>query len=72
MKISAIDNLIIFECDYCGMSEKVNKTLTKRSFMTKLNKFNRSHGWKCEHEFNKNTAIESSNKIIASLLEAAK
>ena len=68
MKVYAESSKIVFECEHCGVIERLDKIMKKRTFQGKLNKFYRQHGWKCEMELERQSrqkkAVAISDEII--------
>lgn len=64
MKLYAESSIIVFECEHCGLTERLDKAMKKRTFQGRLNKFHRQHGWKCERQARQEKAVAISDEII--------
>lgn len=67
MKIFALNDTIIFECDWCGDRLDFGAFKSKRAFVTKMNRFHRNHGYQCQFEFNRKESISQTFSIIEKL-----
>lgn len=69
MIIYAEDSVIILKCEHCGVTERLDKAMKKRTFQGKLNKFHRQHDWRCEMELERQVRLEEAAVISDEIIK---
>jgi hypothetical protein len=70
MLIFAEDNQIVFECEYCRTTDRLEiKRRNKRQFQTALNKFMRKHDWHCEYRCERQRKMDEATATANSIVE---